>query len=114
MDFGFYTNMYSRGIGDFGYYGGYTNYSRYGNGLSLFGGYTGALLTTALTNRTNWGSTLYADLDSPSGVSSINPFVDYSINRPYLGGGFTGFSTISALTGGWVGPYGFNAGMLYC
>ncbi len=106
--FGLYTNRRSYGIGNYGYYGGETNYNRYSGCWTPT-----TILGTALTNQTNWGSTLYADLDSPTGISSINPFVDYSINRPYMGGGFTGFSLISSLTGGWVGPMGFNAGMIW-
>ena len=37
----------------------------------------------------------YANLDSPSGLSSPYPLINYAINRPYMGG-FTG-----------IAPYGF-------
>lgn len=32
----------------------------------------------------------YANLDSPSGLSSPFPLINYAVNRPYMGG-FTGY-----------------------
>lgn len=96
------------GFGRIGYYGGYPDYSRYTSCFSpiSFGasynplGFGGALLANSLVTPYNYGSSLYFDETSPSGVASVSPFVDYAINRPYLGGGFTGFSLFGALSGG--------------
>ena len=33
----------------------------------------------------------YVNLESPSGLSSWNPVVNYAVNRPYMGG-FTGYT----------------------
>ena len=69
--------------------------SLYGNGL-----YNG-FYSNAFARESVIGSPLvfscYADLDSPSGLSSAIPFVNYAVNSPYTGSynpfsfGFGGF-----------------------
>ena len=92
--------------------------NRYSFGSLLFDGYRrGALYN--ISQSPLYMSSCYADLDSPSGLSSV---LDggYAINAPYYGNGFTGYTLggcIPLVTcdpyafGGYRGGFGFGLGM---
>jgi hypothetical protein len=106
MSFGFYTfPQYSCfNFGRCGFGAGYEigGFGSYGSHLYNFLGPTATgWLAQSMVTPTNYVGTLYANLDSPSGVSSVAPLVDYAVNRPYYGG-FTGFSLWGAMTGGLI------------
>lgn len=64
-----------------------------------FGGYgfTG-LLADSLITPTNFGSSLYCDLDMPRGVASVSPMVNAAINAPFSFQGTLG----SFMIGGYI------------
>ena len=66
----------------FGYYGGYCG-GYYGGGLY------GVAAARSMAYDTPYIYSCYADLDSPSGLSSPIGFVNYGLNYP-SGGGFSG------------------------
>lgn len=107
MSFGFYT-FPQYGFSSFGRCGfgaGYEfgGFGSYGSHLYNFlGGMGTGWLVQSMVTPTNYTQTLYANLDSPSGVSSVAPLVDYAINRPYYNCGYSGFSLWGAMTGGLI------------
>ena len=74
-------------------YGGF-GYSSYGCGFGGFGG----MLANSMVNSYNFGSSLYCDLDAPSGLASVSPLVNSAINYPFSYSGMFG----SCLIGGYI------------
>lgn len=73
----------------FGYNGGYGLLS---SGVSGF-------VANCLVSPNNFTSSLYADLDSVSGVSSVSPFVNSAINNPLSLSGALGACMIGGYPG---------------
>ena len=79
-----------------GYYGGYGCFSPLGYSLATnpFGG----MVANCLVTPYNFTSSLYADLDSPSGLRSVSPFVNSAINYPFSFSGLFG----AGMIGGYI------------
>ena len=66
-----------------GFLNGFANSFGYGMNVMM----DGYLMSSAPADAALYS---YANLDSPSGLSSPIPLINYTLNRPYMGG-FTGY-----------------------